>query len=261
MLLGIPNLEYNSHTGGMKMLEVKDLHVKVKDGETVLKGIDLRIEPGKLVAVMGPNGSGKSTLVNAIMGNEKYEVTRGGVFLDGGDITTLPTHERAKLGIFASFQNPPEIKGVRFATFLPMALQKIHPEDDSNIVQLRKMMVEAFERVGLSGDFVSREMNVGFSGGERKRAEVAQMIFLKPRYALLDEIDSGLDVDALKSIASVIKKLKEDGTGFLLITHFARILHHVEPDEVLVLKDGRIVDRGDMSLALKIEELGYEVVG
>lgn len=243
------------------MLKVEDLHVRIKGGEKILEGVSLDLEPSKVVAVMGPNGSGKSTLVNAILGSEKYEVESGKILLDGEEITSLPTHERAKRGLFASFQNPPEVEGVRFVTLLPMALQKIHPEDKSSIVALRKRMVESFKRVGLSEDFVSRHVNVGFSGGERKRAEVAQMLFLRPRYALLDEVDSGLDVDALRAISSVINELRKEGTGFLIITHFPRILHHVEPDEVLILKGGRIVERGDMELAMMVEEKGYEVVG
>jgi Fe-S cluster assembly ATP-binding protein len=243
------------------LLRTENLSVRVKEGEEILKGIDITVKPSKVVVIMGPNGSGKSTLVNAIMGNEKYELTSGRILLDDEDITHLPTHERAKKGIFVSFQNPPEIKGVRFVTFLPMALQKFHPDDKSNIFQLRKNMVEVFKKVGLSEEFISREMNVGFSGGERKRAEMAQMLFLKPRYALLDEIDSGLDVDALRNISSAINEIKKEGTGFLIITHFARILHYVKPDEVLILKNGEIVARGDLNLALKVEERGYEVVG
>ncbi len=243
------------------MLEIKDLSVKVESEKEILSGVNLSIEEAKVVAVMGPNGSGKSTLVNAIMGNKDYEISSGKIILDGEDITDLPTHERAKRGIFASFQNPPEINGVRYASFLPMALQKIHPDDKSTIVQLRNKMVEIFKRVGLGEEFISRYVNVGFSGGERKRAEIAQMIFLKPRYALLDEIDSGLDVDALNSIAKAILEMKENGTGFLIITHFSRILHLVKPDEVLVLKNGKIVESGDMDLVADIEEKGYEVVG
>ena len=243
------------------MLEIKDLSVRVKDGKEILKNVNLSIDRSKIVAVMGPNGSGKSTLVNAIMGNRNYEVSSGKIILNGEDITNLPTHERAKRGIFASFQNPPGINGVRYASFLPMALQKLHPDDKSTIVQLRKRMLEVFQKVGLGEEFISRYVNVGFSGGERKRAEIAQMLFLKPRYALLDEIDSGLDVDALNSIAKAILELKEEGTGFLIITHFSRILHLVEPDEVLILKNGKIVESGDMDLVSEIEERGYEVVG
>ncbi len=243
------------------MLEIKDLQVKIKDGEKILEGINLSLDRSKVVVIMGPNGSGKSTLVNAIMGNWKYDITKGSILLDGEDITTLPAYEKAKRGIFASFQTPPEIPGVRYVSFLPMALQKIHPEDKSTIIRLRKEMVGIFKAVGLSEDFISRHINVGFSGGEKKRAEIAQLLFLKPRYALLDEVDSGLDIDALKNISKAITNMREAGTGFLIITHFPRILHHVLPDEVLILKGGKIVERGDRNLASLIEEKGYEVVG
>ena len=242
------------------VLEIEDLRVKIKEGGEILKGVDLKVEKGDVVAIMGPNGSGKSTLVNAVMGSDSYEITGGDIRFEGRSIKDLPTHERAKLGIFVSFQNPPDIEGVRYVNFLPMVLMKYHPDDRSTILDLRKKMVGVFERVGLSEDFLNRYLNAGFSGGERKKSEIAQMIFLKPKLAILDEIDSGLDVDALKVISKVIRDLNESGVSFMIITHYPRLLHHIGVSRVYVLMDGEIVAEGDGSLAFEIEEKGYEVV-
>ncbi len=242
------------------MLSIENLKVKLKEGDEILKGIDITIGDGEIVAVMGPNGSGKSTLVNAIMLNDKYEITEGKIILDGEDITHLPAHEKAKRGIFVSFQNPPEIEGVRYSSFIPMALQRIKPEDDRPIPKLQKDMVGTFKKVGLNEVFLNRYINVGFSGGERKRAEVAQMILFKPKVAILDEIDSGLDVDALKVISNAITELQKNGTSFLLITHYPRLLHHLDVSKVYVLINGRIVKSDGKELAYEVEEHGYEVV-
>ncbi len=242
------------------ILKVENLHVSVPGKGKVLKGVDLEVERSSVVAIMGPNGSGKSTLVNAIMGNETYEVLDGEIVFEGESILDLPTSERAKRGIFVSFQHPPEIEGVRYSSFLPMILSRYHPEDRSSIVKLRKRMVEVFESVGLGEEFVHRHINVGFSGGEMKKSEIAQMLFVEPKLAILDEIDSGLDVDALKVVSRAINSLRERGTTFVMITHYPRILHHVEPDVVHVLVDGRISMSGGMDLAMRIEEEGYEVV-
>ncbi len=244
------------------MLKIEKLKARLREtGEEILKGVDIEVGKGKIVAIMGPNGSGKSTLVNVIMGNEKFEVISGKIEFDGQDITDLPTHERAKKGIYVSFQHPPEVDGVRLASFIPMVLQKYHPDDDTPIPKLRKMMGETFKRVGLDESFLKRHINVGFSGGEKKRAEVAQLYIIKPKLAILDEIDSGLDVDALKAISSMITELRNSGIGFLLITHYPRLLHHLDVDEVKVMVDGRIVKSGGIDLALEIEDKGYEAVG
>ncbi len=241
------------------ILKIENLHVKV-EGEMILKGVDLEVQENEVVAIMGPNGSGKSTLVNTIMGNEKYEVVEGDVIFNGESIKDLPTNERAKKGIFVSFQHPPEIEGVRYVNFLPMILSKYHPDDRSTIVSLRKRMIEIFKKVELEEDFLNRYINGGFSGGERKKSEIAQMLFVKPKLVLLDEVDSGLDVDALKIVADAINTLRGEGTTFVIITHYPRILHHVKPDAVHVLMDGKLIASGDMDLATRIEEKGYEVV-
>jgi len=242
------------------MLKIRDLVARLEDGEEILKGVNIDVSSGEIVAIMGPNGSGKSTLVNVIMGNEKYEVVDGDILFEGESIKDLPTHERAKKGIYVSFQNPPEIEGVRLSSFIPMVLQRFHPEDNTSIPKLRKMMKETFEMVGLGESFLSRHINVGFSGGERKRAEIAQLYIVKPKLAILDEIDSGLDVDALKIISKMINDLKAYGTSFLLITHNPRLIHYIDVSKVYILVDGRIVKEGEKPLALEIEEEGYEAV-
>ncbi|MCD6449085.1 MAG: Fe-S cluster assembly ATPase SufC [Thermotogaceae bacterium] len=242
------------------MLEVKNLAVKLEDGEEILKGVNIDVGDKEIVVIMGPNGSGKSTLVNAIMGNEKYKVIDGDILFEGKSIKDLPTHERAKRGIYVSFQNPPEIEGIRLSSFIPMVLQRFHPEDNTSIPKLRKLMKESFEIVGLNESFLSRYINVGFSGGEKKRAEMAQLYIVKPKLAILDEIDSGLDVDALKVISKIINDLKESGTSFLLITHNPRLLHHIEDSRVYVMVNGMILKEGDKSLAFEVEEKGYEAV-
>ncbi len=242
------------------MLKVKDLVVRLEDGGEILKGINIDVGNSEIVVIMGPNGSGKSTLVNVIMGNEKYEVVDGDILFEGESIKDLPTHERAKKGIYVSFQNPPEIEGVRLSSFIPMVLQRFHPEDNTSIPKLRKMMKESFEMVGLDESFLSRHINVGFSGGEKKRAEIAQLYIVKPKLAILDEIDSGLDVDALKVISKIINDLKESETSFLLITHNPRLIHHIDVSKVYVLVDGRVVKEGDKQLAFEIEDKGYEAV-
>ncbi len=243
------------------MLRVEKLFAKIRgEDKEILKGVGIEVGKGEIVAIMGPNGSGKSTLVNVIMGNEKYVVTSGKVFLEDEDITSLAPHERAKKGLYVSFQHPPEIDGIRLASFIPMVLQRYHPEDDTPVPKLRKEMGETFKRVGLGSEFLKRHINVGFSGGEKKRAEVAQLYIVKPKVAILDEIDSGLDVDALRVIANMINELKDRGTSFLIITHYPRLLHHLSVDRVHVFVDGRIVKSGGMDLALEVEEKGYEAV-
>ncbi len=242
------------------MLEIKDLKVSLEDGEQILKGLNLKVKKGQVVSIMGPNGSGKSTLARVIMGDDRYNVDEGDIIFEGESIRDLPPHERAKRGIFVSFQNPPEIEGVRFVSFIPMVLSKLRPDDKRTVVKLRKDMVEVFKKVGLDEDFISRHINVGFSGGERKKAEIAQLYMIKPKLAILDEIDSGLDVDSLARICEMINELRKEGMTFILITHYPRILHHVEPDVVHVLLDGKVVATGGMDLALEIEREGYKAV-
>ncbi|ACM23399.1 Fe-S cluster assembly ATPase SufC [Thermotoga neapolitana] len=244
------------------MLEIKDLHAKLRDEEKeILKGVNLRIEKGEVHVLMGPNGSGKSTLANVVMGNPKYVVTKGDILFEGRSIKDLPPDERAKLGIMMTFQNPYEIEGVKFSQFLITSHRKVHGEE-KNYLELRRELENQSEKLGLGRDFLERYLNVGFSGGEKKRAEILQALFLKPRLLILDEIDSGLDVDALKLIAKIIADLNKEGVTLLIITHYKRLLDYLERiDRVHVYVDGRIVKSGGADLADEIEEKGYSLEG
>ncbi len=240
----------------MALLEIKDLAVSV-EGNRILKGVNLTINPGEIHAVMGPNGSGKSTLTLAIMGHPAYTVEEGDILFEGESILELSTDERAKKGIFLAFQHPLEIEGVRVSQMLWKAAQergwKISP------VEFRKMLKEAYGKLKME-DFIDRYLNVGFSGGEKKRSEVAQLLTLKPKLAILDEIDSGLDIDAVKLVGDVLTKAKEENPNIsmLIITHYQRILNFIKPDYVHVMVDGRIVKSGGFELSLELEEKGYE---
>ncbi len=234
------------------MLEIKGLSVSI-DGTPKLKGVSLKIEPGELHVLMGPNGSGKSTLAFSIMGSPRYKVTSGKILLDGEDITSLPMEERAKKGLFLGYQNPPEVPMVTYRTFLMNALRVrgVDPEPER--------IMGIFKKLNLGEDFLSREVNRGFSGGERKRAEMAQMLLFNPRYAILDEPDTGVDVDSLKLIATTISDVLHRDIGVLLITHYARILSLLPPHfTVHVLVDGEIRAEGGPELARHIEEKGFE---
>ncbi|WP_426656773.1 ABC transporter ATP-binding protein [Fervidobacterium islandicum] len=242
------------------LLQVKDLVAKLREEEKIiLKGVNLEIGRGEVHAIMGPNGSGKSTLANVIMGNPKYEVVSGDILFEGESILDLRTDERAQKGIMMTFQNPYEIEGVKLDQLLLIAYRKLHGEDKT-FFQLDKEMKGLLNEVGLPTEFLERFVNLGFSGGERKKGEILQARFLKPKLLILDEIDSGLDVDALRIVAEQINKLRAEGTSLLIITHYARILNYIDVDKVHVYVDGKVALTGDKSLAYEVEETGYAIV-
>ena len=238
------------------MLEIKNLHAEV-DGTEILKGVDLKINPGEVHAIMGPNGSGKSTLANVVMGNPVYEVTKGSVVFEGENITEEPVDNRAKLGMFLAFQYPESIPGVTIVNMLKTALTNIQGTEYTSL-ELRLKVAEAMEQLGLSADFADRYLNEGFSGGERKRNEILQLAVLDPKLAVLDETDSGLDVDGLKVVGEGVSKLKKDDRGYLVVTHYQRLLEYIKPDFVHVFVDGVIVQSGGIELSEKLEKEGYE---
>ncbi|MDI3518835.1 MAG: Fe-S cluster assembly ATP-binding protein [Caldanaerobacter sp.] len=240
------------------LLEIKDLHVEVED-KHILKGLNLTIKKGEIHAIMGPNGSGKSTLCHAIMGNPKYRITGGEILFEGENITNLKVNERAKKGIFLSFQSPEEIPGITVDNFIRTS-STIVTGQNMTMLQFAKEMQKMLELLDMSAEYRTRYLNVGFSGGEKKKTEVLQMAFLKPKLVMLDEIDSGLDIDALKVVAETIKKLKTEDMAILVVTHYNRILNYLEPDVISVLMDGKIVKEGDKELARILEEKGYDFV-
>ncbi len=245
----------------MKQLTIDNLHVAI-EGAEILKGVSLTVKPGEVHALMGPNGSGKSTLASTLMGHPRYEVTDGSMWLGTDDMSTLGPDKRAKAGIFLSFQYPAEISGVSLQNFLRTAYNNIHrPKNNSiPVLEFRKNLVEKMKSLGMDPAFAMRSVNEGFSGGEKKRAEILQLAMLEPSIAILDETDSGLDVDALKAVAEGINRLRGPKIGILLITHYSRILKYIEPDFVHVLVGGKIVTSGKAELAHRIEESGYEFV-
>jgi Fe-S cluster assembly ATP-binding protein len=254
----------------MSRLEVRDLVVSV-EGKTILNGIDLLIESGSVHAIMGPNGSGKSTLSLAIMGHPKYKIERGQVLFDGQNVLAIPVDARARAGIFLAFQYPSAIPGVSVANFLRTAInaRRVDPngngdgqakKNDMPIPQFRKLLAEKMKLLEVDDSFITRSVNDGFSGGEKKRLEILQMHMFQPRLAILDETDSGLDIDALKVVAEGIDALRSPDVGILLITHYERILRYVHPDFVHVLVDGRIVRTGGPELAAELESKGYDFV-
>jgi Fe-S cluster assembly ATP-binding protein len=240
------------------LFEVQDLHVSV-DGNEILRGVDLVIDRGEIHALMGPNGSGKSTLANSLLGNPAYEVTGGKVLFKGEDVTDWPTDVRGKAGMFLAFQYPEEIPGVPVAQFLRQALSARRGADLS-VLELRVSIMEWMKRLGMDPSFGDRYLNEGFSGGEKKRNEVLQMAILEPELAVLDETDSGLDIDALGVVARGVTAVREarPELGVLLVTHYQRILDQLRPDVVHLLINGRIVETGGPELALRLEEEGYE---
>ena len=239
----------------MSVLRVVDLHASV-EGNEILRGVDLEVSSGEVHALMGPNGSGKSTLSHVLMGRDDYEVTAGSITIDGEELLGLPTHERAARGLFLALQYPVELPGVRLVDFLTAALHGQGRDADGELGA--KIEFEA-ARLGVAQQFLERGVNVEFSGGEQKRAETLQLAVLEPRFAILDEIDSGLDVDALRDVARRIEAMTtEGGLGVLAITHYARVLSELRADRVHVLMDGRIVASGGPELADKLEETGYE---
>ena len=238
-------------------LVIQDLHVSVEDKE-ILKGINLEIDLGKVHALMGPNGSGKSTLGNALMGNPKYKITKGKIILNGEDITNLPPNERAKKGLFMSFQYPSEITGVTMSNFLRTAYNSIKG-GRINVIDFHKLLKEKMSELNIDPSFNKRYINEGFSGGEKKRSEILQLSVLQPKYAILDETDSGIDVDALKIIGNGINSIKNNtNMGLLLITHYYRILNYITPDTVSVMIDGEIVKTAGKELAEEIENNGFK---
>jgi Fe-S cluster assembly ATP-binding protein len=239
-------------------LEIQNLHVRVEDRE-ILHGVDLEVRKGETHALMGPNGSGKSTLANTLMGNPNYEVTEGRILLNGEDLTEADPDERAKAGLFMAFQYPATIPGVSVANFLRMAVNA-RREDPIKVKEFGAMLKENMEILRIRREFTSRYLNEGFSGGEKKRAEILQLAMLQPDFAILDETDSGLDIDALRIVADGVNAMRGADRGFLIITHYTRILGYVKPDFVHILIDGRIVREGGAELATELEEKGYEWV-
>ncbi|WP_417429029.1 Fe-S cluster assembly ATPase SufC [Kiloniella sp.] len=241
------------------MLEIKNLHAEV-DGKAILKGIDLNINKGEVHAIMGPNGSGKSTLANVLAGRDDYEVTEGGILFDGKDISELEPEERAGEGIFLAFQYPVEIPGVTNTTFLKEALnaqRRYRGEEELDGMEFVKMIRSKTKELGIKDDMLKRAVNVGFSGGEKKRNDILQMAVLNPKLAVLDETDSGLDIDALKVVAEGVNKLRAENNAILVITHYQRLLNYIVPDQVHVLSNGKIRRSGGKELALELEEKGY----
>ena len=242
------------------MLTIENLHADV-EGKAILKGIDLDVKPGEVHAIMGPNGSGKSTLSSVIAGNEDYEITKGTLLMDGEDLSELDAEERAHKGIFLSFQYPVEIPGVSVTNFIKTAInssRKAQGLEDMPASELLKMIREKAKMLEIDTKFLSRSLNEGFSGGEKKRNEIFQMAMLEPRLAILDETDSGLDIDALKIVANGVNKLKSKDNAVVVITHYQRLLDYIVPDFVHVLFDGKIVKSGTKELALELESKGYD---
>ena len=242
------------------MLKINDLHVAI-GGSEILKGLTLDVPAGEVHAIMGPNGSGKSTLSYTVAGRDGYEVTAGGVSLNGEDIVDLDANERAAKGVFLSFQNPMEIPGVQTMNFIRTALnaqRKARGEGEVSAADFIRFIREKAKLVGLDDAKLKRQFNVGFSGGEKKRMEMLQMAMFEPRFAIMDETDSGLDIDALKMVGDVVNALRGPDRGFLVITHYQRLLDYIKPDAVHVLAGGRIVKSGGPELALELEKSGYE---
>ena len=248
----------------MALLELKNLHVALEDGTEIVRGVDLAVDTNQIHAIMGPNGSGKSTLAYALMGHPAYEITEGQILFEGEDVTELGADERAQRGLFLAFQYPHAIPGVTVTSFLRSALNAIRKarndgEDDPvKIPEFRKELLEAMEKLKVPRELAQRYLNDGFSGGEKKRVEILQMAMLKPRIAVLDETDSGLDIDALRVVANGVNELVGPEMGALVITHYQRILNYITPDHVHVFVDGRIVASGGAELAQKLEAEGYE---
>lgn len=245
------------------MLSIKNLHASV-EGKQILKGINLEIKAGEVHAIMGPNGSGKSTLSQVLAGNEAFEVTEGEVTLNGDNLLDLPTEQRAREGVFLAFQYPVEIPGVSNLQFLRTAvnaMRKHQGKDDMNAAEFMKLAKEVSKQVDLDPAFLKRGVNEGFSGGEKKRNEIMQALLLQPKFAILDETDSGLDIDALKVVSDGVNALRAPDRAILMITHYQRLLDYIVPDYVHVLADGKIIKSGGSELALELEAKGYGWLG
>lgn len=248
-------------------IEIRNLHAVVAEqpDQPILRGVNLTIDQGEIHALMGPNGSGKSTLANVLAGNPAYEITEGEVLLNGEDMLEMEADERSRAGIFLAFQYPVSIPGVTVANFLRQAINsRMKAEDPESkgisIPQFRRLMKEKMDYLGMDHKFAGRYLNEGFSGGEKKRAEVLQMAVLEPRFAILDETDSGLDIDALRTVAEGVNKLVGPELGVMVITHYQRILNYIQPDKVHIMFEGRVVESAGPELALKLEEEGYDWV-
>lgn len=241
----------------MSVLEVKDLHVTV-EGKKILKGVNLKMSTGEIHAIMGPNGTGKSTLSSTIMGDSAYKITKGDILLNGKSIIDLPVDERARMGLFLAMQYPQEIPGVTNAEFVKSAINARRPKDDPiPLMDFIKRLDETLETLDMSEEMADRYLNEGFSGGEKKRNEIMQMMMIRPEFAILDEIDSGLDIDALKVVSRGVNQMRGDNFGSLIITHYQRLLNYIIPDYVHVMMDGRLVKTGGPDLAIRLEKEGY----
>ena len=241
----------------MSVLEIKNLHVSIEDKE-ILKGVNLTMNTNEIHAIMGPNGTGKSTLSAAIMGNPNYEVTEGEILLDGENILELEVDERARAGLFLAMQYPSEIPGITNAEFMRAAMNAKRDEDDKiSVMNFIKKLDEKMALLDMSEDMAERYLNEGFSGGEKKRNEILQLLMLEPTFAILDEIDSGLDIDALKVVSKGINEMRGENFGALIITHYQRLLNYITPDVVHVMMDGRVVKTGGAELAKRLEAEGY----
>jgi Fe-S cluster assembly ATP-binding protein len=245
------------------ILEVKNLEANLEDGDKILKGLNLTIKAGEVHAIMGPNGSGKSTLSKILSGHPAYKVSSGSMNFLGQDLNELEANERANLGLFLAFQYPLEIAGVNNLEFLRMAYnskQKYHGLEEADPLDVDDLVESKLEILSMKNDFLNRNLNEGFSGGEKKKNEILQMLILEPKLVVLDEIDSGLDIDALKAVANGINAYKNAGNAVLMITHYQRLLDYVVPDQVHVLSEGRIVLSGKADLALELEKKGYDIL-
>lgn len=246
----------------MAMLEIKNLYAKVEDKE-ILKGLSLKVNPGEVHAIMGPNGSGKSTLASVIAGNENFEVTSGEILFNGNNLLEMEPEDRAREGVFLAFQYPLEIPGVSNANFMKQAVNEVRKYRNLaplNAGEFLKLMKERAALVELDKSFLSRSVNEGFSGGEKKRNEIFQMAMLEPTLSIMDETDSGLDIDALRIVSEGVNKLKNENNAFVVITHYQRLLNYIVPDFVHVLSNGRIIKSGGKELAYELEEKGYDWV-
>ncbi|MBC7087619.1 MAG: Fe-S cluster assembly ATPase SufC [Tissierellales bacterium] len=242
------------------ILTINNLRVKIDDeNKEILNGINLKINKGEVHVIMGPNGGGKSTLAYTLMGHPKYKIIDGEIFFCGNLLNEVKTHERAKMGLFLSFQYPEEINGVTVEEFLRTAKTALTGEQQK-IIQFKKLINSKMQELGMSEDYASRYLNVGFSGGEKKKNEILQMSILNPKLAILDETDSGLDVDAIKIVADGVNKIKNEENAFLIITHYNKLLEYIKPDFVHILLNGRIVKSGGVELANEIDESGYEKI-
>jgi Fe-S cluster assembly ATP-binding protein len=240
------------------MLKIENLHVEI-DGNEIVKGLDLEVGKGEIHAIMGPNGSGKSTLANVLMGHPRYEVTEGSVTFEGEDVLELEPDERAKMGMFLAFQYPSEVPGVSVANFLRTAVNSVR-EEELSPMEMYRLLQEKMHIMRMDPTFAERYLNEGFSGGEKKRNEILQMLMLDPRLAIMDETDSGLDIDALQVVARGVNELRQPEFSAVIITHYQRILRYIDPDRVHVMLDGRLVTSGERELADELEDRGYDWV-